>query len=638
MAIQSSIQPVCRGLLTYGMRRRRDGQRIIRAKYLVEITRTGNTPHEGGPDGVGSTDLFEIETSDPDFILTATDLPRPGDTWGDARARGKNLADTGGSKPFVDTTYTDNLRCGWDRTVRTYKHKEGEKGQFFTVACIFADGEQLITDTIPNYQGQQNPETRTAGNPYFGGNGLTTVNGGISKTSRLKLGSFAGNPVRDFWGNPNESTELVRQESYLTVTINKNYDTTTPTQVLNTYRNQGLDADQLAALNSSIGVQSMLTRLSFALNRVNYAPMWGFPARHVRFEDFSYEIGYNERGEAVLMTSQTYKIAPPWLTRIPGVNPEAKFRSSYGFDEPQIILSTKFLNKNKFRKPDQSIDDDSDEINQRYQGASTSSGKAQAGEATVADYEPYVRARPGMFHIPPAGAYAEGGIIIANPVAFEYNKGSRSESEQFDSIFIQGYGWSSYANATDPNTWDDILANNNLPGIGTELGRLTIMDWVFWNPASRYDSTSKVFDYSLKPSEWQKLGQGTDRYKFHINPSERIKFADIVTPDSNGDYPVDGNGNLQWQPTTALPSVYQTNPSLWTDQITGFGTEHSKRVSEKGHPIWVNTIATDSNFDKWPGFPYKNGQDLAEMAVYSPIDPSFDFQNELDLPDVPVSL
>lgn len=215
-----AIVAKCLGLQKFDMSRSRDGVRSLRATYLVEV-RDGTPGNSQGPWGAWdldpdneSDDIFEDNTPDPTFILSAEGLPRPGDTWLE-----HGLGRESALPPAVDNEDTEpgELFCGWDRRVRPYRAGPGERARFYTVVCTFTENLQATT------LGNIDSSTYKSGNTRAANWDNVAITGGQSRQTKRRVDSYAGCPIKDFHMRANDSSALNSAMSYLTVEVTQNY-------------------------------------------------------------------------------------------------------------------------------------------------------------------------------------------------------------------------------------------------------------------------------------------------------------------------------------------------------------------------------------------------------------------------------
>lgn len=608
-----------------------EGIKTISVTFIVEIR-----PKEGpieGPWGsfnrtdFTGTDIFENEIPTAELAACAVGIPYTGEFF-------RNIEGIGGTG-YSGSRY-GAFRClpGYD--ARPYKAGKGERARFWLVTRKYSASDGDLHVKNPQFTNRRN--TADFLNLNSDSNENTIIKGGISKISRPMRNSYAALPIKDFQGNANDSAELMRQVSYMTVTVDKTFKELIYNNSVsagsfnppdgNTVNLASLDSKYFSFSTSDTGTLAGI--ISFALNKVNATPMWGFPERHVRFEDVTWDRFYDSSGQTYLKARMTFKIAPPWITQIPANNPASRYRTSYGFDEPQIILSNRFLNKGLFIRPlnSQLEDGETDPFYYNNSSGTYDSSSGQIGEPDLL----YIRPLPGLFKIPPASTYRQlGRDILLNPETYVPFDGSdevlvRPQAPTFNKVYIPNTGWVDWHDAFNnelPAVLQSIRGvNANLTSDPTPIEVLGIWSTLVWNPMTYYDSTNLVFDYSSH----QNPNGGDPKY---IERTDRIFFADSLDPGVSAAPRYDN-----WVSTSEQPSCYryrQNGKDIWTQAIPGMSDEFNERIAEQGHPIWVNTIATSYNFDKWPGFPYVPGQDMSEMLVYPAVDSAFDF-GLFDLP------
>lgn len=608
-----------------------EGIKTISVTFIVEI-RPLEGPIEGPwgsfdrSDWTGD-DIFENEVPTAELAACAVDIPNTGEFFRDIEGIG--------GIGYSGSRY-GHFRClpGYD--ARPYKADKGEQARFWLVTRKYSTSDGDLHVKNPRWTNRSNNADYL--NTNSDSNENAVIGGGISKISRPMRNSYAALPIKDFQGNANDSAELMRQVSYMTVTIDKTFKELEYTNQLTagTFMLPSGSDIQLSSLDQKYfglrasGAGQLAGILSFALNKVNHAWMWGFPPRHVRFEDVTWDRLFDSSGQSYLKASMTFKIAPPWVTQIPSNNPVSRYRSSYGFDEPQIILSNRFLNRGMFiRPPDSQLDEGEqdpwlfDSSSGTYDGST-----GQIGEPDLL----YIRPMPALFKIPSAGTYYPlGKDILANPETYtsaaeaDQYKAGRTAVPTFDKVYVPSLGWLDWSKAFTDDV-DDVLrsvrgSSANPSPNPTPIEVLSLWSTLVWNPMTYYDTTNLVFDYS----NHQEPNAG-DPMK--IERTDRIFFADALTSDQSAE------PNYTWVTSNEQPSCYrykQDGRNIWTSQIPGMSDEFNERIAEQGHPIWVNTVATTYNFEKWPGFPYVPGQDMSEMLVYPAVDAAFDF-GLLDLP------
>lgn len=602
-----------------------EGIKKTRVVFLVEI-RSTLTPNEGpwGAGGPGGgADIFGLETPTASLAACAVGIPKTGEPMTEAFETGSlppAYQGKGGGKWLV---------CQPGYSAKPYKAAKGERARFWLITREYTASLEGLHTRNPQTTNKSNDGVHL--NRDAQDNSNTVFAGGISKISRPFRNSYAACPIKDFMSNANESSELMRQVSYMTVTVDKVFRELyyNPGMVgqgsLSVPVSGGSDTVNLSALShkyfelKTSDSGAMAGILSYALNKVNVFPMWGYPPRHVRFEDVSWNRFYDAGGNSYLKAQLTFKIAPPWLTSIPANNPTSKYRSSYGFDEPQIILSNRFLNKELFKRPAKSPVSSESESTPR---TPTSSGTYDSStQQMVKGSLEYRRPTPGLFKIPPARTFENGPGFLSQPGNFT-NVGSGEYADGgvygFPNVLIPSVGWQDWkASIESDAALQTSLQSNRIVGAQTSpnptpIEVLNMWSWYVWNPMNYYDTTNLVFDYTTPDVDDPMSVPVAERNKF----CQRAVFTE-------------GTNDLQgWVSTDLAPNVYAAggdDGQNWVDFIPGMGEEAVKRVNEKGHPIWVNTIATSYNFDKWPGFPYMPGQDMSEMLVYPAVDSGFDF-------------
>ena len=600
-----------------------EGVKKTRVVFLVEIRSTVSASDGPWDSGTGGG-IFDLETPTASLAACAVGIPKTGEPL--------NLAFTSGSLPpsYVGDGGDEWFVCQPGYSAKPYKTEKGERAKFWLVTREYTASLEGLHVRNPKMLNATNDSSKLNIHASLEHNAVFT--GGISKTSRPFRNSYAACPIKDFMSNANESSELMRQVSYMTVTVSKVFSAVYygPQLADGTLQvpasSGGSVSIPLNSLhNTYFGIENLrdvgeiAKILSYALNKVNVFPMWGYPPRHVRFDDVSWSKVYDAKGEEYLKADMTFKIAPPWLTTIPANNPTSKYRSSYGFDEPQIILSNRFLNKELFKRPSNSPKPSNRVDTPR---TPTSSGTYDsASEQMVKGDRAYRRPTPGLFKIPPARTFLTGPRFLSNPSEFtgigfpEYDDGG---VYGFPNVLVPSVGWQDWASALQSaalleKAWkaNRVVGAQSSP-FPTAIEVLNMWSWYVWNPMNYYDTPNLVFDYTNKPGLSDDMAiPSTERYNF----CQEVQFYnDEVTIWARDDRP---------------PNVYSAegaDQQTWVDFIPGMGEEAVKRVNEKGHPIWVNTIATSYNFDKWPGFPYVPGQDMSEMLVYPAIDSGFDFR------------
>ena len=609
-----------------------EGVKKTRVVFLVEIRSTVSASDGPWDSGTGGG-IFDLETPTASLAACAVGIPKTGEPMTEAFETGTlppAYQGKGGGKWLI---------CQPGYSAKPYKAEKGERARFWLITREYTASLEGLHTRNPQNTNKSNDGVHL--NRDAQDNKNTVFAGGVSKISRPFRNSYAACPIKDFMSNANESSELMRQVSYMTVTVDKvfremyfNPGMAGASTLLVPHSNhyEGSETVDLSALSTKyFGLKTsdsgaMAGILSYALNKVNVFPMWGYPPRHVRFEDVSWSKFYDAGGNSYLKAQLTFKIAPPWLTSIPANNPTSKYRSSYGFDEPQIILSNRFLNKELFKRPANSPVSGESENTPR---TPTSSGTYDSStQQMIKGSLEYRRPTPGLFKIPPARMFETGPDMMDKPYNYagvgwlEYND---SLPWTFPKVLIPSVGWQPWKDSIENDyRLQKSLQANRIAGAQTSpnptpIEVLNMWSWYVWNPMNYYDTTNLVFDYTTPNVDDPMSVPVSERHNF----CQRINFS----AGEDGD-------EIHWDKSDLAPNVYAAegdDGKNWVDFIPGMGEEAVKRVNEKGHPIWVNTVATSYNFDKWPGFPYMPGQDMSEMLVYPAVDSGFDF-NVFDLP------
>lgn len=591
------VQARSLGIRQWAMTRDTDSDRRYRVTYLVEVYALNEDEAE-----VPVKDYVDQKCS-PALVRNASGLPLPGDYFGQ------------GDDGIPEDDKDVYALCEWTQRVRPYKQKRGEKGAYFEVTLFFSTGRDISYAIRPD-------EDRSTPDHW----NHISITGGYTQKAKLMKQTNVGNPLTDFIGGGMQGDELMRNVSYPTVTIQINYGNFNDSITNGTTINPTSGAGEIDAntVGSSFDVSSMISRLTYAVNKVNYNEMWGFPPRHVRLESVDWDLKWRTSNDPYLETTLKFVIAPPWLTQIAQGNsayraigdnsdpddPNYYRRSkvSYGWDEPFLVRSVKVLDKNAFKRPNE---DELSPGDRDYQKPTqTSSASDGEGEDTSEG-----QARPKIdYHCPPE---------LMQWIADSDNGTDTEELQQIlGHYFLINGTWYLLSEFSTANqdatgfaalpTLDDPLVQQELNRagiVGPENRKLQYQSWFYWNVPSAFDLMRTFLIWAKERKE--------------ADPSLEVTLSRYVN----------SQGNLNGESATLLPTVMdQSLSDLWTNTFSYGQLDNKITIEEEGWPIWVNTECTVDNFDKWPGFPVLPGQDPAEALIFPPIDGGFDFLTELNIP------